>query len=82
MVKKLLKYTIFTIIIIFVIILFANYYNYNKINDDLNIQQSIHPNIKVIENMMKKKQPSVFIQEIQLWDGIDLLIGYDYENIK
>ena len=31
---------------------------------------------------MMKKQPSVFIQEIQLWDGIDLLIGYDYENIK
>ena len=48
----------------------------------MNIQQSKHPNTKVISTMLNKKQPSIFIQEISLWDGIDLLIGYSYDNIK
>lgn len=31
---------------------------------------------------MNNKLPTIFLYELELWDGIDLLIGEEYDNIK
>lgn len=53
-----------------------------KINTELKIQQIEHPDDEVIDIMLKNKQPTIFLYELELWDGIDLLIGQEYEVIK
>ena len=79
----MLFYIILICIVVVVIILISNYINYTKINNEsMNLQQSTHPNSEIITLMLNKKQPTIFLQEIALWEGIDLLIGYNYENIR
>ena len=78
----MIKYILLIILVTITILFISNYIFITKINSEMNIQQSKHPNTKVISTMLNKKQPSIFIQEISLWDGIDLLIGYSYDNIK
>jgi hypothetical protein len=57
--------------------------NYTKItNEPLAILQSEQPVPDVIESMMEKRQPIIFLYELELWDGIDLLIGYPYDEIS
>lgn len=75
------KYIILVLIIIILFILISHYINNTRINDELNIQQSEHPNNDVINIMLSKKSPTIFRYELELWDGIDLLIGQQYDDI-
>lgn len=71
------------IIILFLFLAFSHFMNYTKItNEPLSILQSEQPVPEVIENMMEKRQPIIFLYELELWDGVDLLIGYPYEEIS
>jgi hypothetical protein len=81
MVSIFYKYIILIIITLILFILFSHYLDYNRINNDLNIQQSEHPTLEVIDLMLKKRQPTLFRYELELWDGFDLLIGQSYEDI-
>lgn len=77
------SYFIFCILIIFLFLVFSHFMNYTKItNEPLSILQSEQPIPEVIENMMCKKQPIIFLYELELWDGVDLLIGYPYSDIS
>lgn len=61
--------------------LLSHYMNYTKINTSsgIDIQQTEQPTPAVIDKMMATKLPSIFMYEIELWDGFDLLIGYPYD---
>ena len=76
-------YFVLAIIIIFLFLAFSHFMNYTKItNEPLSILQSEQPVPDVIESMMSKKQPIIFLYELELWDGLDLLIGYPYDDIS
>jgi hypothetical protein len=75
------KYIILLFIIIILFILISHYIDYTRINNDIHIQQSEHPSNDVISIMLSKKQPSIFRYELELWDGYDLLIGQQYDDI-
>lgn len=64
--------------------LLSHYMNYTKINtsNGIDIQQTEQPTAAVIDKMMATKLPSIFMYEIELWDGFDLLIGYPYDAIS
>lgn len=64
--------------------LLSHYMNYTKINttSGIDIQQTEHPAPAVIDKMLATKLPSIFMYEIELWDGFDLLIGYPYDTIS
>ena len=76
-------YIVLTIAILFLFLAFSHFMNYTKItNEPLAILQSEQPVPDVIESMMEKRQPIIFLYELELWDGIDLLIGYPYDEIS
>jgi hypothetical protein len=77
----LYKYLILIIIIIAIFIVVSHYIDYNRINNEINIQQSEHPLPDIIDAMIEKRHPSLFRYELELWDGFDLLIGQSYEDI-
>lgn len=64
--------------------LLSHYLNYTKINASggIDIQQTEQPAPAVIDKMLATKLPSIFMYEIELWDGFDLLIGYPYDAIS
>ena len=64
--------------------LLSHYMNYTKINADggIDIQQTEQPAPAVIDKMLSTKLPSIFMYEIELWDGFDLLIGYPYDVVS
>lgn len=74
------------IIILAIIFTFlvSHYLNYTKINtsNGIDIQQTEQPTPAVIDKMLATKLPSIFMYEIELWDGFDLLIGYPYTTIS
>jgi len=77
------SYALLTVIIIFLFITFSHFISYTKItNEPLSILQSEHPMPDVIESMMSKRQPIIYLYELELWDGIDLMIGYPYAEIN
>lgn len=75
------KYIFLLLIVLILFILISHYINYTKINTEIHIQQSEHPNNNVIDIMLSKKQPTIFRYELELWDGYDLLVGQSYEDI-
>lgn len=77
-------YIVLVIFFIFLTFLTAHYLNYTKINtgDGIDIHQSEHPGPDVIDKMLATKLPCIFMHEIELWDGFDLLIGYPYDAIS
>lgn len=75
-------YITLAICILFLFLAFSHFMNYTKItNEPLSILQSEQPVPEVIENMMAKKQPIIFLYELELWDGVDLIIGYPQDEI-
>lgn len=75
-------YIALAICILFLFLAFSHFMNYTKItNEPLSILQSEQPVPEVIENMMAKKQPIIFLYELELWDGVDLIIGYPQDEI-
>jgi hypothetical protein len=76
-------YIVLAIVSLFLFLAFSHFMNYTKItNEPLAILQSEQPVPDVIETMMEKRQPIIFLYELELWDGIDLLIGYPHDEIS
>jgi hypothetical protein len=76
-------YITLAVVILFLFLAFSHFMNYTKItNEPLSILQSEQPIPEVIENMLAKKQPIIFLYELELWDGVDLLIGYPQDEIS
>ena len=77
-------YIILIVIAIILTFLTSHILSYKHINMDqgINIQQTEHPSPDVIYKMMSTRLPCIFMYEIELWDGYDLLIGYPYEAIS
>jgi hypothetical protein len=78
---------IYIYLVIFAIIftfLISHYINYKHINLDagINIQQTEHPSPAVIYKMLATKLPCIFMYEVEMWDGYDLLIGYPHDAIS
>jgi hypothetical protein len=83
MLSNIGTYITLALSILFLFLAFSHFMNYTKItNEPLSILQSEHPIPEVIENMMAKKQPIIFLYELELWDGVDLLIGYPHDEIS
>lgn len=74
--------TLFIIIIIFIVLLYSQKLVYSRINNDMNILQTYEPSPETLFNLYNQNQPIIIQQELQYWDGFELLLGLDYETIK
>lgn len=70
------------ITIIILAFLISHYREFTRINPELRIQQTEHPDNETIYTLIRHKLPTLFLYDIELWDGIDLMVGYPYEDIK
>tara|TARA_Y100000389_G_C17310562_1_gene437749 strand:- start:174 stop:872 length:699 start_codon:yes stop_codon:yes gene_type:complete len=82
MVKTLFIYSTLFIILILSYLILSHYKKFIKINNELNVLQSEHPDPDTIDLLLEKKQPTIFYYEIELWDGYDLLIGQNHNDIQ
>ena len=75
-------YPIILLTIIILAFLVSHYREFTRTNSELRIQQTEHPDNDTIYTLTRNKLPTIFLYDIELWDGIDLMIGYPYEDIK
>ena len=75
-------YIVVIISFILLSIIVAHKISHYRKNDILKINQAEHPDANVINLLINKKLPTIFIDEISLWEGIDLMIGLEYNEIK
>ena len=80
--KTLLLYSSLVIILLLSYLILSHYKNFTRINNDLNILQTEHPDPDTIDLLLEKKQPTILSYEIELWDGYDLLIGQNHTDIE
>lgn len=80
--KIIIIYSTLIIILILSYLILSHYKNFNRVNNELNILQSEHPDPDTIDLLLEKKQPTIFYYEIELWDGYDLLIGQNHNDIQ
>jgi hypothetical protein len=78
----MIKYIFALFIFLAIFILVSHNINNKRINTELKVQQTEHPDVNMISLLQSKKLPTVFLYELELWDGFDLLIGEEYEIIK
>lgn len=67
---------------LFLFIIISHKKNNFTINTELKIQQMEHPDTETIMYLQNKKLPTIYIDEIGSWEGIDLLIGQEYDIIN
>jgi hypothetical protein len=77
-------YIALIVVAILLTIVASHYLSYTHIRLDtgIDIQQTEHPSPDVIYKMLSTKCPCLFMYEIEMWDGFDLLIGHPYETIS
>ena len=75
-------YLIALFIFLTIFILISHSINNKRINGEMKMQQTEHPDINMITLLQNKKLPTIFLYELELWEGFDLLIGEEYETIK
>jgi len=80
--KTLLLYSSLVIILLLSYLILSHYKNFTRINNELNILQTEHPDPDTIDLLLEKKQPTILSYEIELWDGYDLLIGQNHTDIE
>lgn len=78
----MITYIIALFIFLTIFILVSHSINNKRINTELKIQQTEHPDINMITLLQSKKLPTIYLYELELWEGFDLLIGEEYETIK
>lgn len=78
----MITYLIALFIFLAVFILISHSINNKRINDEMKMQQTEHPDVNMISLLQGKKLPTIFLYELELWEGFDLLIGEEYETIK
>lgn len=73
-----------TIILSIIIIAFilSHYRAFTRLNPEMRIQQTEHPDNDTIYALVGNKLPTLFLYDVEVWDGFDLMIGYPYEEIK
>lgn len=77
-----LTYSSILIAIIILAFLVSHYREFTYINPELRIQQTEHPDNDTIYTLIRRKLPTLFLYDVELWDGFDLMIGYPYDDIK
>ena len=80
--KTILLYSTLVIILLLSYLILSHYKNFTRINNELNILQTEHPDPDTIDLLLEKKQPTILSYEIELWDGYDLLIGQNHTDIE
>ena len=78
----MIKYIFALFIFLAIFILVSHNINNKRINTELKVQQTEHPDVNMISLLQSKKLPTVFLYELELWEGFDLLIGEEYDIIK
>jgi hypothetical protein len=78
----MIKYIILLFIFLIIFILVSHNINNKRINTELKVQQTEHPDVNMISLLQNNKLPTVYLYELELWEGFDLLIGEEYETIK
>lgn len=78
----MLSYVIGIIVMLLLFILVSHSMNNKRINNTMKIQQVEHPDIEMINLLQNNKLPTLYLYELELWEGFDLMIGEEYENIK
>ncbi len=73
---------IFILCCIFIVILITQRNIYTKKNNDMNILQVFDPDPDTLFDLYQQGLPTIIQKELQNWDGIDLLLGLDYNTIK
>ena len=80
--KTILLYSTLVIILLLSYLILSHYKNFTRINNELNILQTEHPDPDTIDLLLEKKQPIILSYEIELRDGYDLLIGQNHTDIE
>jgi len=75
-------YPLLLITLLVITFLVSHYREFTLTNSELRIQQTEHPDNDTIYSLTRNKLPTIFLYDIELWDGIDLMIGYPYDDIK
>jgi hypothetical protein len=78
----MINYIFAFLLFLLIFILISHHINNKRINTELQIQQTEHPDVNMISVLYNKKLPTVYLYELELWEGFDLLIGEEYETIK
>lgn len=68
--------------IIILTFILSHYRAFTRINSDMRIQQTEHPDNDTIYALLANKLPTLFLYDVEIWDGFDLMIGYSYDEIK
>lgn len=80
--QLIILYISIIIVIALAFLLVSHYIAYSRISTaELRILQSEHPMPDVIESMMDQKLPIIFLYELELWDGVDEMIGHTSTDI-
>jgi hypothetical protein len=80
--QSIILYISIIIAIALAFLLVSHYIAYSRISTaELRILQSEHPMPDVIESMMNQKLPIIFLYELELWDGVDEIIGHTSTDI-
>lgn len=80
--QAIILYISIIIVIALAFLLVSHYIAYSRISTaELRILQSEHPMPDVIDSMMNQKLPIIFLYELELWDGVDEIIGHTSTNI-
>lgn len=72
----------FLLCLILTIIIVSQRNIYTKKNNEMNIIQVYDPDPNTLFDLYQQGSPIIIQKELQNWDGIDLLIGLDYDIIK
>lgn len=73
---------VFLLCCIFIVILITQCNVYTKKENEMNILQVFDPDPDTLFELYQRGLPIIIQKELQNWDGIDLLIGLDYDTIK
>jgi len=79
---QMMSYIFGIIVICLIFLMISHSMNNKRINDTMKIQQVEHPDVNMINLLQSNKLPTLYLYELELWDGFDLMIGEEYENIK
>jgi hypothetical protein len=73
---------VFLLLCIFLVLIITQRNIYTKKNNEMNILQIYDPDPDTLFDLYQQCLPIIIQKELQNWDGIDLMIGLDYNTIE
>lgn len=73
---------VFLLCCILILLIITQRNIYTKKNNEMNILQAYDPDPDTLFDLYQQCLPIIIQKEIQNWDGIDLMLGLDYNTIK